>query len=130
MGLISPRHPSDKIPEEADPMRIGKSTIKPANASTMSNYKAAAAKASHGEKLKSMGVRPGGRSKLDDVTHGPAAAQEMAGMESETQDGPTTEMARGGRVSRINVTHGKAAEREMAQMEREARADPRRSRDG
>jgi hypothetical protein len=110
-------------------MRIGKSTIKPANALTMSNYKVAA-KASHGEKLKSMGVRPGERSKLDDVTHGPAAAREMAGMESEAQDGPTTEMARGGRVSRINVTHGKAAEREMAQMEREARADRRRSRNG
>jgi hypothetical protein len=108
-------------------MRIGKSTIKPANALTMSNYKVAA-KASHGEKLKSMGVRPSGP--LDDVTHDPAAAREMAGMESEAQDGPTTEMARGGRVSRINVTHGKAAEREMAQMEREARADRRRSRNG
>ena len=61
-----------------------------------------------------------GMAKFGDVTTGPAADREMAGMESEAQNGPTSEIARGGRVSRINVTHGKAAEREMAQMEREA----------
>ena len=94
----------------------------------MTDYKSAA-KASHGEKLKSMGVgKASGQAKLSPITHGPAAAREMAGMESEAQDGPTTEMARGGRVnpSRINVTHGKAAEREMAQMEREAKQERHR----
>ncbi len=109
-------------------MSIGKfPTIKLAKAPTMTDYKSSA-KASHGEKLKSMGVgRVGasGQAKLSpmNVTHGPAAAREMAGMESEAQDGLTSELARGGRVSpsHLNVTHGKAAEREMAQMERIAR---------
>jgi hypothetical protein len=107
-------------------MSIGKiPTIKPAKAPIMTDYKSAA-KASHGEKLKSMGVgKASGQGKLSPghVTHGPAATREMAGMESEAQDGPTSELARGGRVSpsRINVTRGKAAEREMAQMEKEAK---------
>jgi hypothetical protein len=70
-------------------------TIKPANAPTMNHYRSVA-KASHGAKLKSMGIGGYGKSSRGNVTTGPAADREMAGMEAEAQHGSTSGMARGG----------------------------------
>jgi hypothetical protein len=110
--------------------------IKTPKAPSMSDYKSTA-QASHGEKLKAMGFAGGGSVLANsrgkplpiNITHGPAAAHEMAGMEKEAKGGLKPEFAGGGTVpaghgkpSTVNVIHGKAAEREMARMEREAKA--------
>jgi hypothetical protein len=102
------------------------STIKPANLPTMSNYKAAA-KASRGEKLKSMA----GGGPITEATfpiRAPVVGPLPSGTPPVLKSGRPPTLAAGGDVRKTNVIHGKAAEREMAQMEREARADRRKGR--